>query len=36
MRYIIIAEYFFNADARILYTKGDKKTAVLMADHGYG
>jgi hypothetical protein len=33
---IIIAKYFRDANAQLLYTKCDEKTALLMTDHGYG
>jgi hypothetical protein len=33
---IVIAKYFRNANAQLLYTKCDEKTALLMTDHGYG
>jgi hypothetical protein len=33
---IIIAKYFRDTDAQLLYTKCDGETALLMTDHGYG
>jgi hypothetical protein len=33
---IMIAKYFCDANAEILYTKYDEKIALLMTDYGYG